>query len=234
MLNIENLSVFYGDMMALSHLDLTVGKGQIIALLGANGVGKTTLINTICGLLRPRTGSIVFEGVRLDQEPPHRIVELGLVQVPEGRRLFPRMTVFENLEMGAYTKRARTSLQASLERVFALLPRLQERKDQIAGTLSGGEQQMVALGRGLMALPKLLILDEPSLGLAPLIVEAIFKTVREIKEDGITILLVEQNVRQVLGFCDYAFVLENGRITLSGQGSQLLQNEHVRAAYLGL
>ncbi|MBU1275413.1 MAG: ABC transporter ATP-binding protein [Proteobacteria bacterium] len=234
MLEVSSLEVCYGDLVALSGLNLHVEQGRIVALLGSNGVGKTTLINTICGLFKPTKGSIVYQGTHLEREPAHRVVELGVVQVPEGRKLFPQMTVLENLQMGAYPPRARELAEESLDFVFGLLPRLKERTNQIAGTLSGGEQQMVALGRGLMARPRLLILDEPSLGLAPLVVQTIFETVRQVKETGITVLLVEQNVRQVLSFCDRAFVLENGCITLGGQGLELLDNPHVREAYLGM
>ncbi len=234
MLEIRDLKVNYGDLTALSDLRLSVDAGSIAALVGSNGSGKTTLINTISGLLRPSTGSVLYEGTRLEREPPHRIVELGVVQVPEGRRLFPQMTVLENLLMGAYPHRARGHADETLEMVFDLLPRLKERTGQHAGTLSGGEQQMVALGRGLMARPQLLILDEPSLGLAPVVVRTIFETVKEVKKTGITVLLVEQNVRQVLLFCDRAFVLENTRISLEGNGSDLLENPHVREAYLGM
>lgn len=234
MLEILNLDVRYGDLVALEGVNLTVNAGTVVALLGSNGAGKTTLINTICGLIRPCKGTIDYEGTRLELLPPHGTVELGVVQVPEGRRLFPQMTVMENLLMGAYPHRVRNHVKQSLELVFGLLPRIKERSNQMAGTLSGGEQQMVALGRGLMARPRLLILDEPSLGLAPLVVQTIFETIMEVKQTGITVLLVEQNVRQVLSFCDRAFVLENSRISLEGNGADLLENHHVREAYLGL
>ena len=234
MLEVSSLEVRYGDLVALSGLDLSVQGQQIVALLGSNGVGKTTLINTISGVIRPTQGNITFEGTKLDKEPAHRIVELGIVQVPEGRRLFPQMTVLENLQMGAYALRARSRVTKSIKFVFDLLPRLKERTSQLAGTLSGGEQQMVALARGLMANPRLLILDEPSLGLAPLVVQTIFDTIKEVRATGITVLLVEQNVRQVLSFCDRAFVLEDGRISLEGNGIELLENPHVREAYLGM
>ena len=234
MLEVNSLEVRYGDLVALSGLSLSVNEGRIVALLGSNGVGKTTLINTICGLIKPSQGGIVYQGNDLVAEPAHRIVELGVVQVPEGRKLFPRMTVLETLLMGAYAPKARSVVAESLEFVFGLLPRLKERTSQLAGTLSGGEQQMVALGRGLMARPRLLILDEPSLGLAPLVVQTIFETVKQVRETGITVLLVEQNVKQVLSFCDQAFVLEDGRISLQGKGSELLGNPHVRQAYLGM
>ncbi|MCB2192328.1 MAG: ABC transporter ATP-binding protein [Deltaproteobacteria bacterium] len=234
MLEVSSLEVRYGDLVALSDLDLQVAPGTIVALLGSNGVGKTTLINTLCGLLKPSAGAISYNGRDLTSLQPHQIVQQGLVQVPEGRKLFPHMTVLENLQMGAYNPKARSQVNESLSFVYRLLPRLKERTGQMAGTLSGGEQQMVALGRGLMARPKLLILDEPSLGLAPLVVQAIFETVRLVKETGITVLLVEQNVHQVLSFCDWAFVLEDGRITLQGDGAELLDDSHVREAYLGM
>lgn len=234
MLEVSSLEVRYGDMLALSGLNLNVKEGFIVALLGSNGVGKTTLINTISGLIKPTKGSITYKGTRLDHATAHRIVELGVVQVPEGRKLFPKMTVLENLQMGAYSREARAHVNESLEFALGLSPWLKERLNQHAGTLSGGEQQMVAVGRGLMARPRLLILDEPSLGLAPLVVKTIFDTVKQIKETGITILLVEQNVRQVLSFCNRAFVLEDGRITLEGEGHELLENPQVREAYLGM
>jgi branched-chain amino acid transport system ATP-binding protein len=234
MLNIENLSVYYGDMMALSRVDIDIENGEIVALVGSNGAGKTTLINTISGLIRPKTGSIKFQNISIERAQPHAIVQAGLVQIPEGRRLFPDMTVLENLELGAYTKQARKALQTTLEYVFSLFPYITQRKNQIVATLSGGEQQMLAIARGLMALPALLILDEPSLGLAPIVVQTIFKTIHEIRSKGLTVFLVEQNVRQALLLSNRGFVLENGKITLSGEGPQLLKDDHVREAYLGI
>jgi len=234
MLDIRDLEVRHGDLVALNGVNMSVEAGRVVALLGSNGAGKTTLINTICGLIKPSRGSIDYDGTRLDLQPPNSVVELGVIQVPEGRRLFPQMTVLENLLMGAYPRRVRAQVKQNLEFVFGLLPRIKERSGQIASTLSGGEQQMVALARGLMARPRLLILDEPSLGLAPIVVQKIFETIIEVRRIGITVLLVEQNVRQVLSFCDKAFVLENSRISLEGSGSDLLTNPHVREAYLGM
>lgn len=234
MLTVENLSVYYGDMMALEDLNLDVSEGQIVSLLGSNGSGKTTLIRAISGLLKPKRGRITFDGLPIEKATPHAIVHAGLIQVPEGRKLFPEMTVLENLELGGYNARARASIPKSLEHVFSLFPVLKNRRHQIAGTLSGGEQQMVAIARGLMALPKLLVLDEPSLGLAPLIVDKIFETIQQVAQERITVFLVEQNVHQALSLSNWAFVLENGRIVLKGSGAALLANQHVKDAYLGL
>ena len=234
LLELIGVDVDYGDLPALSGVALAVEAGEILSVVGANGAGKTTLLRTISGLMRPRRGEVRFEGERLDRLPCHRVVERGVVHVPEGRKIFPSLTVRENLELGSYTRAAKARRADSLERVFALFPRLRERARQAAGTLSGGEQQMLAIGRALMALPRLLMLDEPSLGLAPLIVREIFHTIGEINRGGTTVLLVEQNTRQALAFSRRGYVLENGRVTLSGSGEELLGNEHVRRAYLGL
>ncbi|MDR5694032.1 MAG: ABC transporter ATP-binding protein [Armatimonadota bacterium] len=234
MLEVENIHVFYGEAQALSDVSFHVGEGEIVTLVGSNGAGKTTVLNTISGLLTPRSGSIRLNGVRLDRLPAHRIVELGVVQIPEGRRLWPNMTVLENLELGAYIRQARAARKESLRWVFQLFPRLEERKYQLAGTLSGGEQQMLAIARGLLARPKLLMLDEPSLGLAPFLVREVFETIQEINRQGVTILLVEQNVHLALGIARRGYVLETGRIVLSGSGRELLENPHVQKAYLGL
>ena len=222
------------DTVALYGVDLVVEPGETLSVVGANGAGKTTLLRTISGLLRPRRGELRFEGEHIDRLACHRIVERGVVHVPEGRKIFGSLTVRENLELGSYTQAAKARRADSLERVFTLFPRLRERSGQAAGTLSGGEQQMLAIGRALMTLPKLLMLDEPSLGLAPLIVKEIFRIIGEINRAGTTVLLVEQNTRQALALSRRGYVLENGRVALSGSGETLLGNEHVRRAYLGL
>jgi branched-chain amino acid transport system ATP-binding protein len=234
LLELRGIEVAYGDLTALSGVDLAVEAGETLSVVGANGAGKTTMLRTISGLLRPRRGEVLFEGERIDHLPCHRVVERGVVHVPEGRKIFPSLAVRENLELGSYTRAAKARRADSLERVFALFPRLRERTSQAAGTLSGGEQQMLAIGRALMARPKLLMLDEPSLGLAPLIVREIFGIIGEINRAGTTVLLVEQNTRQALALSRRGYVLENGRVALSGSGQDLLGNEHVRRAYLGL
>jgi len=234
LLELRGLDVFHGDLPALRDVSLSVEAGEILSVVGANGAGKTTMLRTISGLLRPRAGEIVLDEARLDRLPCHAVVERGVVQVPEGRKIFPSLAVLENLELGSYTSRARAERRQSLERVFALFPILSERRRQVAGTLSGGQQQMLAIGRALMALPRILMLDEPSLGLAPLVVQEIFGIIAEINRAGTTILLVEQNTRQALALAQRGYVLENGRVALVGRGSELLDNEHVRRAYLGL
>jgi branched-chain amino acid transport system ATP-binding protein len=234
LLELSGVEVAYGDLPALSGVDLVVEPGETLSVVGANGAGKTTLLRTISGLMRPRRGELRFEGERIDRLACHRIVERGVVHVPEGRKVFGSLTVRENLELGSYTRAAKARRADSLERVFTLFPRLRERAGQAAGTLSGGEQQMLAIGRALMTLPKLLMLDEPSLGLAPLIVKEIFRIIGEINRAGTTVLLVEQNTRQALALSRRGYVLENGRVALSGSGDTLLGNEHVRRAYLGL
>ena len=234
MLSVNKINVFYGDLQALWDVSLKVEKGELVALVGSNGAGKTTTLKTISGLLKPRSGSITFQGVRIDKLQSHQIVELGIVQVPEGRGLFPQMTVYENLLMGAYVKRAWDKRFETLEFVYNLFPILKERKHQIAGTLSGGEQQMLAIAKALMSRPKILMLDEPSIGLAPKLVLKVFEMIKKIHEEGVTILLVEQNVRRALEIADRAYVLETGRIVLEGTGKELLESEHVKKAYLGL
>ena len=234
LLTVKNISVAYGDVQALWDVSLHVQLGEVVALIGANGAGKTTTLKTISGLLRPRQGEVHFAGHPLHQMPAHQIVELGVAQVPEGRKLFPLMTVLENLQVGSQAPHARRHRTETLAHVMELFPRLAERKNQLAATLSGGEQQMVAIARGLMARPQLLILDEPSLGLAPVLVQEIFRTIRRIREEGTTVMVVEQNVVQTLAIADRAYVLENGRMALEGTGQELLGNEHVRKAYLGL
>lgn len=233
MLELERVDVFYGDLQALHGVSLTVESGEIVTLVGGNGAGKTTMLRTVSGLLRPRRGEIRFEGRRLDRLPPDRIVEAGVVQVPEGRKLFPSLTVRENLELGAYTRRSRPARARTLEDVMARFPILRERAAQRAGSLSGGEQQMCVIARALMARPSLLMLDEPSLGLAPMVVQEIFRIIREINARGVTVLLVEQNVRQALATSRRGYVLENGRIVLSGTGQELLESEQTLKAYLG-
>ena len=234
MLHVQHLAVFYGDVQALWDVSLQVNEEEIVTLLGANGAGKTTTLHTISGLLRPRQGSISFQGQALHRESPQDIVEAGLIHIAEGRELFPYMTVLENLELGAFPKRARRLRRHSLAYVMDLFPRLRERQQQVAGTLSGGEQQMLAIGRGLMARPRLLMLDEPSLGLAPLVVAELFACIRRIHAEQVTILLVEQNVHQALDIADRAYVLENGRTVRTGTAAELLADDAIQAAYLGL
>ena len=232
---IENLSVFYDKVHVLYDISINVVEGEIVTLVGSNGAGKSTLINTVTGILRAKSGNIIFDGRSIIKEPSNKIVEAGIVQVPEGRQVFPLLTLFENLEMGSYIPAARKRRPEMLKKVLNIFPELEKHKNQMAGTLSGGQQQMLAIARALMACPRLLILDEPSLGLAPLIVKDVFRTVKEINETtGTSVLLVEQNVRQSLGISDRAYVLENGYITLEGSGSELLNNESVKAAYLGI
>ena len=234
LLDLNNVTTKYGDLTAIRNVSLSVEEGHIISIAGSNGAGKTTLLNTISGVLPCSEGTISFAGKEIAQLPPHRIVEEGVIQVPEGRLLFPDMTVLENLELGAFNMRSRKDIPSLLETVYNYFPKLRERERQMAGTLSGGEQQMVAIGRGLMAKPKLLMLDEPSLGLSPLIVKSVFETILKIKSDGITVLLVEQNVLQSLLISDDVYVLENGSIILNGQGKELLNDPRVREAYLGI
>jgi len=233
MLEISGLSAGYGRTQILREVAMSVAAGEIIAVLGANGTGKTTLNNTISGLLKPTAGTIRFEGERIDGDRPAAIVARGLIQVPEGRRIFPNLSVRENLELGSY-RRGRSGRAANLERVYATFPRLRERSGQTAGTLSGGEQQMLAIGRSLMAEPRLLILDEPSLGLSPLLVEEMFELIRQINADGLTILLVEQNVVQSLDLANRAYILEQGAFALSGPAGDLKQNPELKRAYLGM
>jgi len=230
-LKVEDLHVYYEAIHALKGISFSVNRGEIVTLLGANGAGKTTTLKTISGLLRPRRGTIDFEGLPLTSLSPHEIVRLGVAQVPEGRKIFPRLTVLENLRTGAYARRG--SISEELDFVFGLFPRLKERRRQTAGTLSGGEQQMLAIGRGLMARPKLLLLDEPSMGLAPILVEQIFATIRKINEEGLTILLVEQNAAMALNVSRRGYVLETGAVILEGEAGELARDDLVRQAYLG-
>jgi len=234
MLEVSNIDTFYGQTQALWGVSLTIDEAEIVALIGANGAGKTTLLNTISGLLRPASGSVSFLGKRIDGRTAHSIVELGISHVPEGRKLFTDMTVRENLEMGAYPYRAWKQKEETLKQVYQVFPRLKERERQLARTLSGGEQQMLAMGRGLMLRPKLCMFDEPSYGLAPRLVAEVFRVIKSLREQGITLLLIEQNVRYALETADRAYVLENGRVVLEGACDKLLQSDHVRKAYLGL
>ena len=231
-LKVDNINVYYGAIHAIKSVSFHVDRGEVVTLIGANGAGKSTTLQTISGLLRSRTGSVDFLGENISRLPPHKIVELGLAQVPEGRRIFLQMTVQENLEMGAYT-RSGSGVDEDLEKVFAQFPRLKERRRQVAGTLSGGEQQMLAIGRALMSSPKLLMLDEPSMGLAPILVEQIFDIIRRLHENGTTILLVEQNAQMALSVADRAYVMETGSISLSGTGRELAESDQVKKAYLG-
>jgi len=233
MLQVNQINVFYGEAQALWDISFTVNQGEIVTLVGSNGAGKSTTLKSISGLIPPASGEINLDGARLDNVSAYRIVEMGVAQIPEGRRLWPGLTVLENLELGAYTRAARAARHATMDWVFQLFPRLKERRSQLAGTLSGGEQQMLAIGRGLLSKPKLLMLDEPSLGLAPVLVQEVFETIQEINRQGVTILLVEQNVNYALAICNRGYVLETGRIVLWGNGQELLANEHVKAAYLG-
>lgn len=234
MLTVENLSVNYGAFSALHGVSLTIPAGKVVSIVGVNGAGKTTLINTISGLLKPVSGTIRFEGNDITPLPGHKITDLGIVQVPEGRKLFPDMTVYENLLLGGFLPRVRTQRQKTIEEIFAMFPVLQQRQPQLAKTLSGGEQQMLAIGRALMSKPKLIMFDEPSLGLAPLVVKAIFSAIEQLKAVGLTILLVEQNVHQSLQVADYAYVLETGQVVLQGSGREVAENEHTKRAYLGI
>ncbi|MDI3256255.1 MAG: ABC transporter ATP-binding protein [Kyrpidia sp.] len=233
MLNVRDLNVYYGVIHALKNISLTVGPGEIVTLIGANGAGKTTLLRTISGLITPRSGDVQFEGRSVIKTPAKEIVRLGISQVPEGRRVFATMSVEENLEMGAYLRKDKAGVQKDLEMVYSRFPRLQERRKQLAGTLSGGEQQMLAIGRALMARPRLLLLDEPSMGLAPILVQEIFQIIGEINRAGTTILLVEQNAHMALSVANRAYVLETGQIKLSGSSAELAQSEEVKKAYLG-
>jgi branched-chain amino acid transport system ATP-binding protein len=233
LLEIADVHTYYGNIQALRGISLTVDDGEIVTLIGANGAGKTTTLNTISGLLRPRTGSLTFDSRDLTTVPAHSVVTLGVVQVPEGRRVFARLTIEENLRMGAYSVRDKAAIEAGIERAYAMFPRLKERSRQLAGTLSGGEQQMLAMGRALMATPRILLLDEPSMGLAPNLVEQIFETIVAIHQSGTAILLVEQNASQALAIADRGYVLQTGRIILADSAAGLAANENVRRSYLG-
>lgn len=232
MLKVENINVYYGAIHAIKGVSFEVNDGEIVTLIGANGAGKSTVLKTVSGLLRSKGGAINFMGESISAVQPHKIVERGLAHVPEGRRIFLQMTVMENLEMGAYTQ-SKSGIDEDLERIFSLFPRLKERKKQVAGTLSGGEQQMLAMGRALMSHPKLLMLDEPSMGLAPILVEQIFEIISDMHKTGTTILLVEQNAQMALSVADRAYVLETGTIAVSGTGKELVESDRIKKAYLG-
>ena len=233
MLEVKYLEVYYGAIHAVKGISLRVEDGQIVTLIGSNGAGKSTTLHTISGLIKPRSGNILFDGTDITGTPAHKIVASGLVQVPEGRHVFANMSVMENLDMGAYLRKDKDGIEKDKKKVFELFPRLFERKNQLSGTLSGGEQQMLAMGRALMERPRVLLLDEPSMGLAPLLVKEIFSIIKTINEEGTTVLLVEQNANMALSIADYAYVLETGRITLSGPAADLSASEAVRKAYLG-
>lgn len=233
MLKVENIDVYYGNIQALREVSLEVNEGEIVTLIGANGAGKTTLLKTLSGLLKPKKGTIEYLGKSIAGKAAQGIVKSGISQVPEGRRVFANMSVEENLDLGAYLRKEREGIKKDMERVYELFPRLLERKNQSAGTLSGGEQQMLAMGRAIMAKPKLLLLDEPSMGLAPLMVQTIFKIIKEINEAGTTILLVEQNAHMALSIAQRAYVIETGKVVLSGDAKELQESDEVRAAYLG-
>lgn len=232
MLKVENLNVHYGIIHAIKDISFEVNEGEIVTLIGSNGAGKTTILKTLSSILSPSSGAITFLGKDLREFQPHQIVELGLSHVPEGRRVFPELTVYENLQMGAYTRKDKENLKGDLSEIYRRFPRLKERRNQLAGTLSGGEQQMLAIGRAMMSKPKILLLDEPSMGLAPILVDEIFSIIKDINESGTTILLVEQNANRALQISDKGYVLETGKILLSGAASDLLVNEKVKEAYL--
>jgi branched-chain amino acid transport system ATP-binding protein len=231
-LQVENLSASYGNIVALKGVDFEVNKGEIVAIIGANGAGKTTLLSCISGIM-PYQGNIIYNGFNLSRAGTDKIVEMGIVQVPEGRQIFPELSVLENLKMGAYSRKKNENIQTDLDRGFELFPRLKERVNQKGGSLSGGEQQMLAVARALMAKPRLLLMDEPSMGLAPVIVADIFKTIRQLNDEGITIVLIEQNAKLALKYANRAYVLETGEVMLSGKGSELAENKRIRELYLG-
>jgi len=233
-LEIKNIDVFYGDVQVIWDISFEVKQGEIVALIGANGAGKSTTLKTISGIMRPRNGEILFNDIPIHKVEPYRLIEIGIAHVPEARRLFVEMSVEENLDMGSLKGEAKKEREITKQLVFELFPRLLERRRQLAGTLSGGEQQMLAIGRGLMSKPKLQMFDEPSLGLSPILVKDIFNVIKRIKAEGTTVLIVEQNVKQTLAIADRVYVLENGRIALQGTGEELLNNEHVKTAYLGV
>lgn len=233
MLEVKDLQVYYGVIQALKGISFHVNQGEVIALIGANGAGKTTTLQTLTGILSPKSGSIVFEGKDLTRTPAHKIVEMGMAHVPEGRRVFADMSVYENLLLGAYTRKDKAEIAESLASVYKRFPRLEERKGQRAGTLSGGEQQMLAMGRALMSRPRIILMDEPSMGLSPIFVNGIFDIIREVSESGTTVLLVEQNAKKALSIADRAYVLETGSITMDGKAEDLLNDEAVQKAYLG-
>ena len=233
MLSVNNLQVHYGMIQAIKDVSFEVNEGEVIALIGANGAGKTTILHTVSGLLQPTKGSVIFEGQDITKVPAHKIVSLGMAHVPEGRRVFAQLTVLENLKLGAYTRKDKNEMEETLNMIYKRFPRLEERKNQIAGTLSGGEQQMLAMGRALMSHPKIILMDEPSMGLSPIFVEEVFKIIRDISAEGVTVLLVEQNAKKALNIADRAYVLETGNIILQGDAKKLMNDESVKKAYLG-
>lgn len=233
MLEIKGLEVYYGVIQAIKGISFEVNEGEVIALIGANGAGKTTTLQTITGMLKPTAGEVIFEGQDISKIPGHKIVTMGMAHVPEGRRVFAELSVYENLKLGAYTRKDKDEIAESLQRVYRSFPRLEERKSQLAGTLSGGEQQMLAMGRALMSKPKIILMDEPSMGLSPILVEEIFNIIREISADGTTVLLVEQNAKKALAIADRAYVLETGNIVLSGDAKEMMNNDAIKKAYLG-
>ena len=233
MLTIKDLEVYYGVIQAIKGVSFEVNQGEVIALIGANGAGKTTILHTITGLLAPKNGSVVFEGKELTKMPAHKIVSLGMAHVPEGRRVFADLSVYENLRLGAYTRKDRNEIEETMEKVYQRFPRLKERRNQMAGTLSGGEQQMLAMGRALMSKPKILLMDEPSMGLSHIMVNEIFSIIQEVSDSGTTVLLVEQNAKKALSIADRGYVLETGNIVLEGKASDLLNNDSIKKAYLG-
>lgn len=233
MLEVKDLQVYYGMIQAIKGISFEVNQGEVIALIGANGAGKTTILHTVTGLIAPKAGSIVFEGKEITKVPAHKIVSMGMAHVPEGRRVFAQLSVYDNLKMGAYTRKDKTEIEESLENVYKRFPRLEERKNQMAGTLSGGEQQMLAMGRALMSKPKLILMDEPSMGLSPIFVNEIFDIIQEVSAGGTTVLLVEQNAKKALSIADRAYVLETGKISLEGDAKVLMNDDSVKKAYLG-
>ena len=233
MLEIKDLEVFYGMIQAIKGISFEVNQGEVIALIGANGAGKTTTLQTITGMLQAKKGHIIFEGTDITKVPGHKIVSMGMAHVPEGRRVFSHLTVYENLKLGAFTRKDKNEIEETLQKVYNSFPRLEERKNQLAGTLSGGEQQMLAMGRALMSKPRIILMDEPSMGLSPIFVEEIFRIIREISAAGTTVLLVEQNAKKALSIADRAYVLETGNIVLSGDAEELMNNESIKKAYLG-
>ena len=233
MLEVKDLSVYYGVIQALKGISFKVNEGEVVALIGANGAGKTTILHSVSGLLSPKAGSIEFEGHDLIKTPSHKIVSLGMSHVPEGRRVFSQLSVYDNLKLGAFTRKDKTEIEQSLQNVYKRFPRLEERKNQFAGTLSGGEQQMLAMGRALMASPKIILMDEPSMGLSPIMVSEIFDIIKSISASGTTVLLVEQNAKKALSIADRGYVLETGKIVLEGKASELLNDDTIKKAYLG-
>lgn len=233
MLEVKDLEVYYGVIQAIKGVSFEVNQGEVIALIGANGAGKTTILHTVTGLLSPKKGQVFFEGKDITKVPAHKIVSMGMAHVPEGRRVFAQLSVYENLKMGAYTRKDKSEIEESLENVYRRFPRLEERKNQMAGTLSGGEQQMLAMGRALMSKPKIILMDEPSMGLSPILVNEIFDIIQAVSESGMTVLLVEQNAKKALSIADRAYVLETGNIVLEGKAKDLLEDDSIKKAYLG-